>query len=211
MTDKFYTLSDERTVVFIDEFQNYSKFELEAINDVFGEAVYNLYGDYSQKMMGCGANEEEIEDLFSPYRYTISENYRNAKEITEFINYELGMDMFPIGVHGNVGFDTFKNCKFDIKGRTALIIDDQIDKVVELLKKRKVKINRAYQNNKIDVDRLNILLVSDAIGLEFETVYVYMLQNNKASDQDVERNKRYVAYTRALDSLFVLSGNLDNI
>ena len=113
-------------------------------------------------------------------------------------------------MHGNVGFDTVKNCKFDLKGRTALIIDDQIDKVVELLKKRKVKINRAYQNNKIDADKLNILSVADAKGLEFETVYVYMPQNNKAADQDIERNKRYVAYTRALDSVFVLSGNLDN-
>lgn len=211
LTDKFYTLTDERTVVFIDEFQNYSKFELEAITDVFGEAVYNLYGDYSQKMLGCGANEEEISDLFSPYRYTIPENYRNAKEITEFINYELGMDMFPIGVHGNVGFDTIKNCKFDIKGRTALIIDDQIEKVVELLKKSKIKINRAYQNNKIDAEKLNILTVADAKGLEFETVYVYMPQNNKTADRDIERNKRYVAYTRALDSLFVLSGNLDSV
>lgn len=45
--------------------------------------------------------------------------------------------------------------------------------------------------------------ISDSKGLEFETVYVYMPDQN--TDDPLTINKKYVAYTRALSSLTVLS------
>ena len=84
-----------------------------------------------------------------------------------------------------------------------LIVDKRIDELVAELKNKKVKINQTYLNNRIVSNQLNILSISDSKGLEFETVYVYMPDQN--TDDPLAINKKYVAYTRALSSLTVLS------
>lgn len=209
LTEKFGYLFDEsRSIVFIDEFQNFSKFELALIKGVFSDCLYNFYGDYSQKMLKCGLSEDDITDLFDPYHYEIKENYRNAKEITEFINNNLGTEMFPIGLHGSVKIENFDECEIQLNGRTALIFDGDSDEIIKKLKDSKVSVNKTFSNNKIVSDKLNVLSVLDARGLEFETVYVYMPtktdENGKELYDELNANKKYVAYTRALNSLTIL-------
>ena len=197
-----------RNLIFVDEFQNYSPFELDTIADIFDDAVFNFYGDFAQKMVHTGIGIDDLKEKFLPETYEISENYRNAKEITEFINEQLGMEMLPIGLHGTVTFDYLEQCDFSISGRTALLVDGDVEVIYELLRKRKIKVNKTYSTYKIDVDKLNLLTIDDAKGLEFETVYVYapaLDENVSEEDSVILKNKKYVAYTRALSSLIILS------
>ena len=39
---------------------------------------------------------------FQTHKYELQENYRNALEITEFVNQTFEMHMLPIGIHGSV-------------------------------------------------------------------------------------------------------------
>ena len=118
-------------------------------------------------------------------------------EITEYVNTQFGINMRPVGISGTVNFISFgdiSSIEIDKDDRVAFIVSDisQIEDN-ELL-------NKANVMNTIDraIERgiLNIMPVAMAKGLEFETVVVktdYMTENEK-----------YVAMTRALNSLFIV-------
>lgn len=205
LVERYKILSSERTLIFVDEFQNYSKFELMLIKDSFENAIYNFYGDYSQKMMKCGLSKYDITELFDPYCYQIKENYRNAKEITEYINANLGTSMRSIGIHGLVKYyDNEEDCDIRVDGRTAILYDGENHSVLEMLKKKKVVINKTFENNRIVSDKINVLSIIDARGLEFETVYVWLPEAERNSNDPLLTNKKYVAYTRALNNLTII-------
>ena len=152
--------------------------------------------------MKCGLNSYDVAELFNPYCYRINENYRNAKEITEYINTNLGTNMRPIGVHGNVKILGIHECKFKTSGRTAILFDGDCSKLLKILNQKNIKFNKTFENNKIMLNKINLLSILDSRGLEFETVYVWMPENDK---DDMLNNKKYVAYTRALNELTILA------
>lgn len=57
----------------------------------------------------------------------------------------------------------------------------------------------AVKNNfstKFDTSRVSVMYVDEIKGIEFDRVYVV--------DEDMERNERYIAFTRALDKLTIV-------
>ncbi len=205
MSEKFGSAIKEESLVFVDEFQNYSSFEIACLKSAFAKPVFNLFGDYDQRIEDKGMElRENIDDLLSPYAYNININYRNAKEITEYINYAVHKNMQPIGVEGNVTETTLSDCVFKLKDRTAIICRD-IKTALPFLKKYidPKLINNVSSTGELSQGQFALMTVADCKGLEFDTVYVL--------SYDLSDNEKYVAYTRALDHLTVISDDLEAI
>ena len=194
------SISDENVYFCIDEYQNYSVHELMLINQLYPNATFNLYGDPKQTLShkGVGAlNNIFVWDKHFK-EFIINENYRNAREITEYINKEFNMHMVPIGLPGVVSNIKVIDVSPNIDGvnRISLIYKNEEALTQVLLEKENI-VNKIDKDQSIDRSKLNVIHISQAKGLEFEEVYVL--------PDDMNENEKYVAYTRALNVLNILT------
>ena len=202
LSKKFGTVIDDPALIFIDEFQNFSPFEIKCLKSAYEEPVFNLFGDYDQCIEEKGFDlKSKLSALLSPNSYNINVNYRNAKPITEYINRQVHKNMKSIGVNGTVTETTLDQCEFKISARTAIICKDP--KLAITFLKRYIDIstiNNSTITKELRRDKYTLIIVSDCKGLEFDSVYVL--------DYEMTENEKYVAYTRALDTLVVISDDL---
>lgn len=61
---------------------------------------------------------------------------------------------------------------------------------------KKIEHIRERFSVKYDTTKISVMYVDEIKGIEFDRVYVV--------DQDMERNERYIAFTRALDNLSIV-------
>lgn len=179
---------------FVDEYQNYSCFELELILSSFKNVHINLFGDISQAMTSRGIKDvkKELNNVYFK-EYELMENYRNAYEITLHTSKELKLYMFPIGRHGELNLiDNLDDVV--INGRTAIIYKTE-DAKNFILAKFGESINDTRENPNIVNDKINMIWISDAKGIEVETAYII--------DEGLTDKEKYVAYTRAKERLFI--------
>lgn len=201
LAKKYGAIVHDSSFLFIDEFQNYSPFELQCIRGAFEKSVINLYGDFDQQIEDKGSTlREELNSLISPVNYTINVNYRNARQITDYINKAVHKNMHSIGVDGGVTEIDLKNCHFQINNRTAIIA-----KNIRLAKTALANVNVGLINDisvsgELREGKITLISALDCKGLEFDTVYVLNF--------GMSENEKYVAYTRALDTLIVISDDL---
>lgn len=202
----------------IDEAQGIAPEEIRLlynIND--GKTVFNMFGDVYQHIEGTKGIDSWLEyaDVLTSGMYEMQENYRNASQITDFCNKQFGMNMSAIntpgkGVHEILSDEEFYN------EMIAQLVDTQRVGLAAILvgddKEARYLLNRfgAYENKFHDMTieefslhrtRWNIINIDDAKGLEFSTVIVLSGR--------MSRNEKYIAYTRALDELFVYSDVID--
>lgn len=199
----FGPLSENQLFFFIDEFQDYSGTELDLLNRIYPNGVFNYFGDFAQCINSKGVSSTEmlpkwIQEISCE---EIRENYRNALEITEYVNTAFGMDMLPIGIHGKTG--TVKSIldipKADDSDRVAIIYKgcSTLNNAGIFQNDKDLKYNFWNTSDIVAAtDKVNVLTVSLAKGLEFERVIVF-----PAGMTDQEQ---YVACTRALKELYII-------
>lgn len=202
-------LFTEQKLVLIDEFQDLSAAEIEFLNSLMPESIFNYYGDVLQCMSPKGIHTKEALNQLLPNvkQYELSVNYRNTYEITNYVNDALSFDtkMIATGVQGKA-----ENIIMDINvisdkvmshiktnDRVAFIVKDKNIVSKDILKHLNIIDIRENKTNNIPRGRMILYSVQEAKGLEFETVIV--------DDIDMNENEKYVAYTRALDSLYVIN------
>lgn len=202
-------LFTDQKLVLIDEFQDLSKVEIEFLNNLMPESIFNYYGDVLQCMNSKGIHTKEELNRVLPNveKYELSVNYRNTYEITNYVNDALSFDskMIATGVQGKV-----ENIIMDINvisnkvinnirtnDRVAFIVKDKNKVSKDILKHLNIIDIRENKTNNIPRGRMILYSVQEAKGLEFETVLV--------DDKDMNENEKYVAYTRALNSLCVIT------
>ena len=201
LTKKYGAIVHDSSFLFIDEFQNYSPFELQCIRGAFEKPAINLYGDFDQQIEDKGSTlREELNSLISPVNYTINVNYRNARQITDYINKAVHKNMHSIGVDGGVTEIDLKNCHFQINNRTAIIAKNVRLAKTALANVDVGLINDISVSGELREGKITLISVLDCKGLEFDTVYVLNF--------GMSENEKYVAYTRALDTLIVISDDL---
>lgn len=173
--------------VFIDEGQDLSLVEYLLIRSMNRNAVFNIYGDMDQRISDYSIGSwAELNSVGTFSKYTINENYRNTMQITEFVNDELLMNMVGMGLEG---------------------IEVDLQPVSQIRKERQIasfgdrkaiiyKDEAALASLTEDLTGYDVYTAREAKGLEFETVLVIP---NGMTD-----NELYVAYTRALNRLFLL-------
>lgn len=178
---------------------------LSCIKNVFEKPIFNFYGDIDQRIEEKSFEaQNEIINSIKPNIFNISVNYRNAKQITEYINANIHKNMDSIGVDGSVSDLKLHECKFEIKDRTAVIVKN-IDLAKNVLKNY-ISADTIVSINDIDDEidkKITLLNVVDCKGIEYDTVYVF--------DYDMTDNEKYVAYTRAMDCLVVIKDDLEEM
>ena len=154
------------------------------------------------------ASKHEMVERFekkSVVRHSITENYRNAREITEYVNSEMKMCMRPIGISGRV-LEITMNAVADINieadDRVVLICQqDDVEGVQKYITETLNKVCNTVvgQDNEIRRGIINVLPVSLTKGLEFEKVIVV--------PGGMSDSERYVSFTRALNELYVVTSD----
>lgn len=175
---------DFNHMLFIDEGQDYFLNEYRLLADCT-RSVMNIYGDTNQQPNPKrGLSDFSLLDGLRDYKkYYLNENYRNAREITEYVNELLDMNVTSLGLDGGSVSTTDYQTMFSELDSFG---DDRIAVI--------------YSSN--DLNAKNILegrvkpdmlyTVMQCKGMEYERVYACGEFNDK---------EKYVAYTRALDTL----------
>lgn len=196
----FGAADNNNRYIFIDEFQDLALSEIVTITKAYPKAVLNLYGDTKQCISQKGTkNKSTILAAISDCKeFEINENYRNALEVTQYINAQLDMDMRPIGIHGSVEIlnNNLSNFKVAADDRIVYIVKDRNHVDYTLMTKLGVLEGwRGSQATHIPNGAPVALTIQDVKGLEFEVVII--------DSVDMTKNEKYVAYTRALNKLYI--------
>lgn len=208
----------KESLLAIDEAQGIAPEELRLLKNVNGNSVtFNIYGDIYQHIEGTKGIEswDEYKDVIDYDIYEMQENYRNASQITEYCNRKFGMQMNAINTPGKGVHEMQTEAEFRTEMITQLM-DTQRAGLAAILVANDVEARyllgefSAYEQKFHDMTgedfsihrtRWNIIHIDDAKGLEFSSVIVLSGR--------MSRNQQYIAYTRALDDLYVYTHIID--
>ena len=211
------------SLITIDEAQNLSKEEFRLIRKVnWKKVVLNLFGDVNQHIEGSKGIDDwqEIKNVAGFETRTMNENYRNARQITEYCNNRFNLEMRAINLDGKGVHEMISEaeCYNELTklfqssqnpGLSCILVKNNIeaDKLLYSIPLYKNRVNDMTKEPKeLHKNKWNIMTIDQAKGLEFETVFVV---SGRMSD-----NEKYIAYTRALNELFVYDNEIklaDNI
>ena len=184
--------------IFIDEYQNYSLVEFNLLKELYPYATFNFFGDIKQRIDASGI-KSSLELPFICKSYELNVNYRSAKEICWYLNKNYDTNMVPIGISGIAEEkDLSEKLYIDEENDRCALIVKSLEYTKELKAKDKCKFINILNKDKMDKKFINILLVDDVKGLEFEKVYVY--------PKGMSKEEEYLASSRALRHLVMLKG-----
>lgn len=177
------------SALFIDEGQEYYCNEYRILAECT-KATVNIYGDANQQLdaaRGIGGFDK-LDALFGPKHYCLNENYRNAREITAYVNGVLGMNVTSLGLEG---------------GTVDRIDWSELGGAVDNAVRAGDRVAVIYSPSDTATARRVGALVPDSVlvtvkeskGLEYETVFAC---------GDLSDREKYVAYTRALGKLVIV-------
>lgn len=180
----------------IDEAQDITINEYKVIKDANENATFNLYGDTLQLLyQGRGIEKwEEIQFLFDkPFK--LNQNYRNVSNITKFCNHELGIEMESMSIDGDE-VDYINIEKFNELPKEYVLIIKNLDTLKTLNLKLEEYNIISNKSDLMKSNKINIFTVEMVKGMEFSKVVVYA--------NDMKKREKYIAYTRALNTLKIL-------
>ena len=188
--------------IFIDEFQDFSAIELKLIKNMYPDSVINLFGDVKQCINVKGISDISAipSELYDDKPEFINENYRNARQITEYVNQTYEMNMLPVGLDGiQCTVENIPEIRISEDDRVAIIVANQDISMNEY--KKSVEMNFYVDSRQIVRGIYNVIPISLAKGLEFEKVIVFQ--------KGMTENEFYVACTRAITELYVIPERLE--
>lgn len=202
----------------IDEAQGIAPEEIRLLKNINGKnVIFNMFGDIYQHIEGTKGVDswDEFSEIFDFDYYEMQENYRNASQVTEYCNHIFGMKMNPINTPGKGVHELKNNTEFESEmitqllntqraGLAAILVSNEAEARYMLdkfsLYKHKFH-NMTDEEFTIHRTKWNIMCVYDAKGLEFSSVIVLSGR--------MSRNEKYIAFTRALDDLYIYSEVID--
>lgn len=205
------------SLISIDEAQNVMPAELRLIQNVnLNKVILNLYGDVKQHIPNTKGIDSwnEIQNIAKFKMYDMRENYRNARQITEFCNRQFNLQMRAINTDG-AGVHIVKDSadlldklqtiftRPQNPGLSCIIVKNvqEAQSIITLSRKFSSRIsNMVDVQAELQVAKWNLMTVEQAKGLEFETVF--------AVTGRMDKNEQYITYTRALNELFVYDSEL---
>ncbi len=208
----------KESLLAIDEAQSIAPEELRLLKNVNGNSVtFNIYGDIHQHIEETKGIEswDEYREVIDYDIYEMQENYRNASQITEYCNRKFNMQMNAINTPGKGVHEMQTEEEFRSEMITQLM-DTQRAGLAAILVGSDAEARyllgefSAYEQKFHDMTdedfsmhrtRWNIIHIDDAKGLEFSSVIVLSGR--------MSRNQQYIAYTRALDDLYVYPNIID--
>ncbi|QTD41262.1 RNA polymerase recycling motor HelD [Sporosarcina sp. Te-1] len=227
---KIKGLSDDwkMRVVFIDEVQDYSEFQLSALQEGLGTDMFTMVGDLAQGIHSYRAltSWEPIQDMFPRATYTtLQKSYRTTIEIMELAN-EVLKEMEeelplvePVVRHGRepefydmqeLETEKFQAIYEEIRLRghrsVALICKTRKEarEIFSKLESAGMSVQLLEEQSDIDGDRMLIVPSHLSKGLEFDAVIVAAF-DDPFRDQPIDRKLIYVAMTRPMHELHLIT------
>ena len=208
----------KETLIAIDEAQNLALEEYRLISEVnHKRVILNLYGDVKQHVEGTKGLDswQDIKDIANFDIQYMNENYRNARQITQFCNDRFQIQMRAINLDGdgvhqirdNQGFMVIIDKLFHSPlkpGISSIIVKtgEEASYLLLLAGGLAPKINDLVSEpSDLLPNKWNLLTIDQAKGLEFETAIVLSGR--------MTENEKYIAYTRALNELYVYDQVVD--
>lgn len=185
-------LNADRLLCF-DEAQDYNENEYKTLKLVNRNVIFNLYGDVNQSIFAKGIKDWDLLKKVTDFNYyNLNENYRNTEQITDFCNKVFNYNNISMGITG-------KDVEYiDKKQINNIIIRKMNDQ------KRIAVIVRNIEDLEniipIDSEYTFYNTISQVKGIEFDSVIVF--------DNDMTENEKYIAYTRALNELYIVNKNI---
>lgn len=210
--------SYRESLLAIDEAQGIAPEEIRLLKNINGNSVvFNMYGDVYQHIEGTKGVDswDEYKEIVDFDYYEMLENYRNASQITEYCNRVFGMNMKPINTPGKGVHELNTDAEFRNEmitqlmdtqraGLAAILVNDDAEarSLMDKFSAYEQKFHDMTDEEfSIHRTRWNIMSIDDAKGLEFSSVIVLSGR--------MSRNERYIAFTRALDDLYIYPDLLD--
>ncbi len=217
-------------VVFIDEVQDYSLFQLAALKEGLETDMFTMVGDLAQGIHSYRSLTDwaPVRELFPRASYkTLQKSYRTTIEIMAVANRILEkMDedlplVEPVVRHGEepifhemATFDATQIAEIyeQIRDRghhsIALICKttDEAKKATKQLQKANVMVQTLSETSEIDQEALLIVPSHLAKGLEFDAVIIAAI-DHPFHDTPIDRKLLYVALTRAMHELHLVAPN----
>ena len=187
------TLSDYRPyseqILLIDEGQDYGKEEYLMLKKANPECIFNVYGDIEQKIFERGLTSwKRVVRIFDASFFELRQNYRNSMQIVDYVNKSLNKKMISIGFSA-------KDVELVEKSKLYIYLEYEH----ELLKNNIAIVSEFPDNYAAYSNVAKILSVEQIKGLEFNTVFI------SPEILNMHKNFQYVAMTRALSHLYILS------
>ena len=214
-------------VVFIDEVQDYSYFQLAALKAGLETDMFTMVGDLAQGIHSYRSLTEwqPVLDLFPRATYaTLQKSYRTTIEIMELaneilaqMNEELPL-VEPVVRHGNVpefilqdalDVETIAKTVEAIKANhhqsIALICKTtkEAQSIVKQLEDKGFPAQLLNEDSAIDQQKLLVVPSHLAKGLEFDAVIIVSFEA-PYYDNPIDRKLLYVALTRAMHELYLI-------
>ncbi|MFC4410769.1 RNA polymerase recycling motor HelD [Chungangia koreensis] len=214
-------------VVFIDEVQDYSEFQLAALKDGLETDMFTMVGDLAQGIHSYRSltSWEPVKDLFPRATYTtLQKSYRTTIEIMELANQVLAQMeeelplVEPVVRHGlepqfhqssSLDADIIGRIHSDILGRghrsVALVCKTgkEAEQIHKELKSAGIRVQLLGEESDIDQESLLVVPSHLAKGLEFDAVLLTAFEE-PFRDHPIERKLLYVAMTRPMHELHLI-------
>lgn len=208
----------KESLLAIDEAQGFAPEEIRLLKNVNdGKVVFNMYGDIYQHIEGTKGVDswKEFKGILDFEEEDLQENYRNASQITEYCNKKFGIKMKAINTPGKGVHEIKSDHEFQEEivkqllgargdGLAAILVSDNAEAryLLDRFSDYEQKFHdMTGEEHSLHQTRWNIINIDEAKGLEFTSVIVLAGR--------MSRNQRYIAYTRAMDDLYVYEGVLD--
>ena len=157
----------------------------------------------------------EIADVADFKIEYMQENYRNARQITEYCNRRFDLHMKSInldgtGVHELGNIREFEENlesifqKLQSVGLSCIIVKnvEEAGSIIEKVGKHAARIHNMTDGlTELWTNKWNLMTAEQVKGLEFETLF--------AITGRMSKNEKYIVYTRALDELYVYDSEIE--
>ncbi|MGX9133032.1 RNA polymerase recycling motor HelD [Rummeliibacillus sp. JY-2-4R] len=221
-------------VVFIDEVQDYSLFQLAALKEGLETDMFTMVGDLAQGIHSYRSLTDwaPVRELFPRASYkTLQKSYRTTIEIMAVANQILEkMDedlplVEPVVRHGAepifhemATFDAIEIAEIyeqiRDKGHHSIALicktTEEAKKAAKQLQKTKVKVQTLSETSEIDQEALLIVPSHLAKGLEFDAVIIAAI-DHPFRDTPIDRKLLYVALTRAMHELHLVAPKKEDL
>lgn len=183
----------EGNLICIDEGQDLDPNEYRLLRALCGSrAVFNIFGDIDQRLdPKRGVSDWNCLERIGTFSYyELNENYRNTQEVTTFINARLQKKIAPLGIDGAKVLSVKEG---EIK--RYLAFQSAGARVSVTVSGRDPSLTGRLAEDTAVGKYLHT--VEQCKGLEFDAVFVF--------DGDMTYNERYISYSRALGSLYLVT------
>ena len=200
--------------IVIDEAQDYGKFAFYALNKIFKNATFSIYGDLAQSLYSYRSisSWKTLDSIFKDLGIMeLNKSYRTTIEIMQEankINKKLNLtEAIPVIRHGDKVEYTNKDIVWlinSLKGKyqTIAIITKTQKEANNIYNniKDKIDINLINKNNLNYNNKINILPSYLSKGLEFDSVIII---DTFDKENNTDLKLLYVSMTRALHKLLI--------